>query len=387
MPEAKGYRHPGGSGSESYWAGWGSPAERKYQYQKGWHGAFDEFGYTQFSPAGGAGPWAQFEAEKIAARRNLRLEQEAGMVLGQGLETLGSYRPGGAAQLTSPFYQQQAQTILQSRREAPDLLYQHRRDRARRERKAARRDAWVSAGISAATTLTAAAIGGGKAPTLAPTINVGGGPTGVQPATGESAGRETGPGALQGPPAPSGGLQGPPVPGGPPLGAAAGQEGPSAPGGAEAAAGGAAVGAPGEIAQPAAQVPYGGMTPSAGPVSDVGGGPGPGGGAPGGPAGGPPGPSGAAAGGAGAGAALGAEASLFGDPGFTAPAGQEFLPTGALGAIGAPLGMTGDDMIDVAIQSEPDLIGEGFNDSMFQRLNQIIQSNPVTFESIGANYA
>lgn len=152
---------------ENYWNSWGDPGERKYHWQKERHGQFDDLGYTQHLPMGGIGPFAQYEAERIVAQRNAELMRQAVAAIGDSrsgaLGLMESYRPGGAASLASGIHMQAgmgiANMLAASRTQAPDLLYTHRRDRARRARQQAKRASLIG-GLGSLAMIGGAAIGG-----------------------------------------------------------------------------------------------------------------------------------------------------------------------------------------------------------------------------------
>lgn len=169
------YASPGGAGSQSYWGATGTGAEHKYHYQKGAHGAFDELGYTEKIPQGGIAPFAQFESERIVAQRNARLMGEAVTTIGDArsnaLGRMESYRPGGAAALASGIDMQagmgMANMLAASRTEAPDLLYQNRRDRSRRAAQKARQMQYIQLAVQGGLAAAALIPGVGGAGALA----------------------------------------------------------------------------------------------------------------------------------------------------------------------------------------------------------------------------
>lgn len=133
----------------------------------------DELGFTEKLPGAHQGPPTQFRSEKQVAQRNANLMKGAFGRLGAGIDLLQSYRPGGAAALTSGLFQGQANVLAGSRTQAPDLLNYTRGAQAHRARKAARRGqkmALVGGLISAVGSVAGAAVGG------APGAAIGGAP-------------------------------------------------------------------------------------------------------------------------------------------------------------------------------------------------------------------
>src|SRR5690606_15015978 len=121
----------------------------------------DEFGYSPKLPGKYIAPDVQLAAENKVARRNDRLMREAierGNVLfgdaklaqRTGLGTLGAYRPGGAAEMTSGFYQSLANTSVAQadfelrgaaarRTDAPDLMFRKYEDAKKKLEAAAKK--------------------------------------------------------------------------------------------------------------------------------------------------------------------------------------------------------------------------------------------------------
>ena len=281
----------------------------------------DQFGFPLSGrlPDGAIAAQTQLFADRQAYRWNDARARDAQMILQQGLDTLGSYRPGGVAQLTSPYYSQMAQTELQRRIVAPDLMYWDRRDAELRARKAAEKASWLSFGSQLLGTAVGAVAGG---PTTAPSTMSGDQPPGTDVNTTQYD-SPTQP--------PNTSWSGP-------------ESGPAGYGGGEEQFRASSATSGGKDSQQ-----FGGPTAEGGREDPQGMHPAGGPGAPGGPAdpGGsptaPPPPR---------------------DPGFTAMAGQEFIPTGTAHELAAPLGMTGDDLVDAALISEPDLGGAEWNDWM-----------------------
>lgn len=164
MPQVQ---DPGGHGSDAYWTGAGSEGEAKYHGQKATHGAFDEFGFTEHMPEGGVAPFAQYEAERISAARNARLAEEAMQIGRSQVFNSQRFREGGTYALLNPMYGQMMQTKLAQRAEAPDLMYNWRLHRGRREEAKARQTQYtqlgLQLGITAAASLGGAAIMAGAA--------------------------------------------------------------------------------------------------------------------------------------------------------------------------------------------------------------------------------
>lgn len=122
----------------------------------------NELGFAQDLPPWETGLHYQYAADKAAAERNAQLSRDASARIGQGIDLLQTYRPGGAASLASGMYGQQANAILSGKAEAPDVLAEWRRHedfQARRRGNNARRTSQIIGGIAAAGSL-AAGIGG-----------------------------------------------------------------------------------------------------------------------------------------------------------------------------------------------------------------------------------
>lgn len=123
----------------------------------------DELGFTEKLPGPHQGPPTQFRSEKQVAQRNANLMKGAFGRLGAGMDLLQSYRPGGAAAMTSGLFQGQANILAGSRTQAPDLLNYTRGAQAHRARKAAKRGqkmALIGGLIQGAGTVAGAAVGG-----------------------------------------------------------------------------------------------------------------------------------------------------------------------------------------------------------------------------------
>src|SRR5574338_1289439 len=127
--------------------------------------ALDELGYSGGLPGSDIAPEVQLMAEAKAARRNLALARQGlsqGMnALQAGQETLSSYRPGGAAALTSGLFQSQADLAfrgaLAQQQEAPDLMFRY----DERKQKSAEAKAKSAALTSGLISLAGTAIGAG----------------------------------------------------------------------------------------------------------------------------------------------------------------------------------------------------------------------------------
>lgn len=132
-------------------------------------GGLDELGYSAGLPGSHIAPDVQYLAEARAARRNLALARQGlsqGMAaLRQGTETLSSYRPGGAAALTSGLYQSQADLAfrgaLAQQQEAPDLMFYYDKQVRQSAEDAAGRSALTSSIFGLAGTAVGAVLGGG----------------------------------------------------------------------------------------------------------------------------------------------------------------------------------------------------------------------------------
>jgi len=139
------------------------------QVQSGDTSGLDDLGFSQSLPKGHAGPRVQFLSEKKVAQRNANLMRGAFGRLGAGLDLLQSYRPGGAAALSSGMFQQQANVLANSRTQAPDLMYFTRGAIAHRARKASKRAGQMNllaGAIQAAGTALGGAAGGAAAGAL-----------------------------------------------------------------------------------------------------------------------------------------------------------------------------------------------------------------------------
>lgn len=255
-------------------------------------GGLDEFGIPRGAepPPAEFAPMLQFQAERMAFERNRRLEGDADAAVQSAQGTFESYRPGGAAALAAGIHARRADVLLASRAEAPDLLFDWRREQEFKARKAARQASYMQfAGqvVGAAATVAGAALTGGASlaltiPMMAAGAAVGAGGEYVEPGGQKLGGQQlkggnapapiakTPPGyqpVNPGVPSPGGGLgqaqameggqQAPQQqPGGPQpsegVGAGGNQQGPSAPPGGPAGG----MGGPGEV--PASAVGGGG---------------------------------------------------------------------------------------------------------------------------------
>lgn len=119
----------------------------------------DEFGYTDVTPGRRVAPEAQYASEKYIAAKNAAIRGDALHTLQGGLGLLEEYRPGGAAALTSPYYQNMAQVLMQSQLEAPDLLSEVRRHAQGTANRRARTAQYAQIG-GALLTAAGAALGG-----------------------------------------------------------------------------------------------------------------------------------------------------------------------------------------------------------------------------------
>lgn len=123
----------------------------------------DELGYTEQLPGHVSGPELQHISSRTVGRRNAQLMRDALGTLKGGLGNLRSYRPGGAAAMSSGLYQNMAQVLQNSRTYAPDIVspgqYEYARKRARRKAKQARSRGRIGAGARLLATGAGAAIG------------------------------------------------------------------------------------------------------------------------------------------------------------------------------------------------------------------------------------
>lgn len=149
----------------------------------------------------------QYEADRRTQQRRDVLWSDARQALQRGAGVMESYRPGGAAALSSGIYGQMAGLSAQQAMslESPDLLMgyrEHKQDMADYERKKAEGKARLLSIASAGATLLGGGMGGGAQPTA---------PVGQQMYP-----QAIGPQPVQGQGSPVGGLapgqQGPPVP-------------------------------------------------------------------------------------------------------------------------------------------------------------------------------
>jgi hypothetical protein len=173
----------------------------------------DERGFTNRLPPAPIAPYVQLQAERAAAERNSRLVRDALGWQQQGLANLQTYRPGGVAALQSPYYSQMSQITLADRGEAPDLMFDWRRDEAfqeRRRQSRARRRAGLAAaggavlgavagglGAESLGISTAAGIAGGAALGTGIGSAIAGSPQSLAPAIGGAAGMFAGTGKTE----------------------------------------------------------------------------------------------------------------------------------------------------------------------------------------------
>ena len=226
-------------------------------------GIYDEFGNTRALPGSHIALDAQYGANVVSMRRNDRLAAYGGaqaqQALRSGLGNLLAYRPGGAAAMLSPYYQQQAQqhfaTALARQQQAPYLLANYDKQVRRSTEEAAQKAGQMQGGLSllgmmaglaaggfgggavagaagaAGGNALAGAVGGvgGPVPSNLRGQTAGGGilPDGQQLPQGEAAGGESGPGGAASPGA-GGGMK---SLGGPGAQQAGGAGGPGGPGG------------------------------------------------------------------------------------------------------------------------------------------------------------
>lgn len=161
----KAYENLGSSGQIGY------RGDGVYDYSQALNGVqFDQFGFTNQLPADLIAPEVQLRANQIAAQRNDRLLTEgtanAQLALRSGLGNLASYRPGGAAALLSPYYQQMASTYFQGavarQQEAPDLMFRYD-ERMQKRAEARAKQAGLVQAIGSLFGQAAGAIAGGAA--------------------------------------------------------------------------------------------------------------------------------------------------------------------------------------------------------------------------------
>lgn len=80
-------------------------------------------GFPEVLPGPETAPLIQFMSEKAVAERNAQLSRSATGVMQEGLNSLQAYRPGGAQSLLSGQYAGTAQSYLEQRTQAPNLMY------------------------------------------------------------------------------------------------------------------------------------------------------------------------------------------------------------------------------------------------------------------------
>ena len=169
----KAYENLGSSGQIGY------RGDGVYDYSQALNGVqFDQFGFTNQLPADLIAPEVQLRANQIAAQRNDRLLTEgtanAQLALRSGLGNLASYRPGGAAALLSPYYQQMASTYFQGavarQQEAPDLMYRADERRQKRAEAQAKQAGLVNA-IGTVAAVAAAPFTGGASLAALPALS------------------------------------------------------------------------------------------------------------------------------------------------------------------------------------------------------------------------
>ena len=160
---------------------WGSREEMQAFYDQGM-GALDEFGNSPFLPGSDIAPDVQHFANIKAMQRNDRLLEDAGRqgaeffgqgrgALQQGANTFQTYRPGGAAALTSGYfggiannYAQQAGfglNVAQARQmDAPDLMFRYNEKTRHAAQRRARQAGELQAGVAIAGLVLGALTGG-----------------------------------------------------------------------------------------------------------------------------------------------------------------------------------------------------------------------------------
>lgn len=137
------------------------------EYERNFSG-YDDQGFPvdaagnriDFAPPAGIAARIQQGAEGSVADRNARFRQDGrdSLMGAQGL--LESYRPGGGASLQSGIYAQQAQMLYNDQVQAPDLMFDYRRNEAFNERSAQRKANDTALGIQAGLAALTAITGG-----------------------------------------------------------------------------------------------------------------------------------------------------------------------------------------------------------------------------------
>jgi hypothetical protein len=127
----------------------------------------DEFGYSDILPDASFALTAQHRADAQAARRNDMLAQQAGMTQREGLGNLQTYRPGGASALTSGYYTNMSNLLLERRTDAPDLLGRYREQIQADAKKEAKRAQNKQLAVAAGGALLTAATAGMAGPAAA----------------------------------------------------------------------------------------------------------------------------------------------------------------------------------------------------------------------------
>lgn len=162
-----------------------------YAYRDWTGGKMDEFGFTEQIPGHNWAIQRQLEADKITRQRQEQFMQGSTNALREGLGNLQTYRPGGAASLLSPYYQNISQSLAARARMqySPDLLELWRWNQAHRARKAAKRNNVFSQvlGVAQAATSSVGAIAGMGDPKKATTPDAAGP---MQGPAGGAAGKE-----------------------------------------------------------------------------------------------------------------------------------------------------------------------------------------------------
>lgn len=127
-----------------------------------YEGIDPETGAYKRLPDGRIAAQAQNNVNRFMWRRRDRLYADATNTMDNALGNLESWRPGGAAAMTSGLYQGKAQTqMARARATTPiDQLYWDRRDSEMRARKAAEKNAWIGAAGNVVGMVAGAAIGG-----------------------------------------------------------------------------------------------------------------------------------------------------------------------------------------------------------------------------------
>lgn len=124
-------------------------------------GQMDDFGYMDILPHETFALTAQLRANRRAEMRNQQLSDQAMRTQREGLGNLQTYRPGGAAAMTSGYYNNLSQMLIGKQTQAPDLLGRYREHRERKARKRADKMALMSAGAGSLANQGLSQVAGG----------------------------------------------------------------------------------------------------------------------------------------------------------------------------------------------------------------------------------